>query len=237
MWRSGVPQRRNAMDICCASSVSTWPVGDRTPVPSGSLVRSRKWRERWDENAMIAWLSTGEGLLAAVIAAIGSVFTFTANRRAQYDRVLALTAESATSPIADDRHIIGKVFEPPSKLPADRPVLLTQDEIAALFRVLWYVQRVDALYASLRSPLRVERIGRAQALLLDSIGADLEAWRGYAALDLEDPDSHQVMVTSSARGLWHLSEAYERLCAQRAHNTRMMAPDGPVPTSPFQSSP
>jgi hypothetical protein len=146
---------------------------------------------------MISWLTAGEGLVAAAIAVIGSIFTFAANRRAQYDRVLALTAESA--------------FEPPSKLPDGRPVLLTHDEIAALFRMLWYVQRVDALYASLRPPLRAERTGRAQALLLDSIGADLEAWQGYIALDLEDPDSHQVAVTSSARGLNHLSEAYERL--------------------------
>jgi hypothetical protein len=115
-------------------------------------------------NAMITWLSAGEGLVAAAIAVIGSVFTFTTNRRAQYDRVLTLTAESATSPIADDRHIIGKVFEPPSKLPGDRPVLLTQDEIAALFRVLWYVQRVDALYASLRPSLRARHFGRARAL-------------------------------------------------------------------------
>ena len=186
---------------------------------------------------MIAWLSAGEGLVAAAIAVIGSVFTLTANRRAQYDRVLALTAESATAPIADDRHIIGKVFEPPSKLPGDRPVLLTQDEVAALFRVLWYVQRVDALYASLHPPLRVRRIGRTRALLLDSISADLEAWKGYVALDLEDPDSHQVVVTSSARGLRHLSEAYERLCTQRAHNSRVMTPDGAALMSPFASSP
>lgn len=168
---------------------------------------------------MITWLSAGEGLVAAAIAVIGSVFTFTANRRAQYDRVLALTAESASSPIADDRHIIGTVFEPSSKLPGGRPVVLTQDEIAALFRVLWYVQRVDALYASLHPPPWGRRIGRAQALLLGSIGADLEAWQGYVAMDLEDPDSHQVVVTSSARGLWHLSEAYERLCGQREHNS------------------
>lgn len=164
---------------------------------------------------MISWLSTGEGLVAAAIAVIGSVFTFAANRRAQYDRVLALTAESATPPIADDRHMIGTVFEPLSKLPDGRPVLLTHDDIAALFRVLWYVQRVDALYASLHPPLRPRRISRAQALLLDSIGADLEAWQRYVALDLEDPDSHQVVVTSSARGLNHLSEAYERLNTQR----------------------
>lgn len=164
---------------------------------------------------MVTWLTAGEGLVAAAIAVIGSVFTFAANRRAQYDRVLALTAESAMPPIADDRHMIGKVFEPPSKLPDDRPVLLTQDQIAALFRVLWYVQRVDALYASLRLPLLARRISRVQALLLNSISADLEAWEGYVARDLEGPDSNQVVVTSSAQGLNHLSEAYEQLCIRR----------------------
>ena len=87
---------------------------------------------------MNTWLSVGEGLIAAAIAVIGSVFTYTANRRAEYDRVLALTAESATSPIAEDRHTIGKVFEPASKLPRNRPIVLVEDEIAALFRVLWY---------------------------------------------------------------------------------------------------
>ena len=34
----------------------------------------------------------------------------------------------------------------------NRPVVLAEDEIAALFRVLWYVQRIDALYQSLRFP-------------------------------------------------------------------------------------
>jgi hypothetical protein len=157
-------------------------------------------------------------LIAAAIAVIGSVFTYTANRRAEYDRVLALTAESATSPIAEDRHTIGKVFEPASKLPRNRPIVLVEDEIAALFRVLWYVQRIDALYQSLRWPLRARHIGRIQALLLDSIAADLEIWQNYLDLDLEDTDSHQVAVTSSARGLRHLSGEYERLHAKREHN-------------------
>jgi hypothetical protein len=167
---------------------------------------------------MNTWLSVGEGLIAAAIAVIGSVFTYTANRRAEYDRVLALTAESATSPIAEDRHAIGKVFEPASKLPRNRPIVLVENEIAALFRVLWYVQRIDALYQSLRSPLRARHIGRIQALLLDSIAADLETWQSYLDLELEDTDSHQVVVTSSARGLRHLSGEYDRLHPKREHN-------------------
>jgi hypothetical protein len=164
-------------------------------------------------------LSVGEGLIATVIAVIGSVFTYTANRRAEYARVLALTAESATPPIAEDRHTIGKVFEPLSKLPRNQPVVLEEDEIAALFRVLWYVQRIDALYQSLRSPLRARRIGRIQALLLDSIAADLETWQSYLDLDLEDAHSRQVAVTSSAEGLRRLSGEYGRLHTRRRHET------------------
>jgi hypothetical protein len=168
--------------------------------------------------AVNAWLSVGEGLIATAIAVIGSVFTYTANRRAEYDRVLALTAESATPPIAEDRHTIGKVFEPLSKLPRNQPVVLDEDEIAALFRLLWCVQRIDALYQSLRSPLRARHIGRIQALLLDSIAADLETWQSYLDLDLEDTHSRQVAVTSSAQGLRHLSGEYGRLHANRQHN-------------------
>jgi hypothetical protein len=157
-------------------------------------------------------------LIATAIAVIGSVFTYTANRRAEYDRVLALTAESATSPVAEDRHTIGKVFEPLSKLSRNRPIVLDEDEIAALFRVLWYVQRIDALYRSLRSPLRTRNIGRIRALLLDSIAADLETWQSYLDLELEDTHSRQVAVTSSAQGLRNLSGEYGRLHAKRKHN-------------------
>lgn len=168
---------------------------------------------------MNAWLSVGEGLIATAIAVIGSLFTYTANRRAEYDRVLALTAESATSPIAEDRHTIGKAFEPLSKLPRNQPIVLDESENAALFRVLWYVQRIDALYQSLRSPLWAKHIGRIQALLLDSVAADLETWQSYLDLELEDTDSRQVVVTSSARGLRNLSGEYDRLHAKREPNS------------------
>ena len=172
---------------------------------------------------MNTWLSVGEGLIATAIAVIGSVFTYTANRRAEYDRVLALTAESATSPIAEDRHIIGKVFEPLSKLPRNRPIVLDEGEIAALFRVLWYVQRVAALYQSLRSLLRARHIGRIQALFLDSIAADLETWQSYLDLGLEDTHSRQVAVTSSAQGPRHLSGEYGRL--QAGESTTLVGDD------------
>ena len=85
---------------------------------------------------MNTWLSVTEGLVAAAIALIGSLFTLNVNRRAQYDRVLALTAESASSPIVEDRQTIGNVFEPTSKLSRNRLVVLAKDEIEALFQVL-----------------------------------------------------------------------------------------------------
>jgi hypothetical protein len=196
----------------------------RNLTPSAAR-RGRVWQHRrivkhrlTGREAVNTWLSVGEGLIATAIAVIGSVFTYTANRRAEYDRVLALTAESATPPIAEDRHAIGKVFEPLSKLPRDRPIVLADDQIAALFRVLWYVQRVAALYQSLRSPLRERHIGRVQALLLDSIAADLETWQSYLDLDLENTDSGQVTVTSSSQGLRYLSGEYSRLHPKRKHN-------------------
>jgi hypothetical protein len=61
-------------------------------------------------------------------------------------------------------------------------MVLADDQVAALFRVLWYVERVDALCQPLRSPLRARHVGRIQGLLLDSIAADLETWQSY--LDL-----------------------------------------------------
>jgi hypothetical protein len=48
---------------------------------------------------MGGWPTAGEGLVTVAIPVVGVLFTFTANRRAQYDRVLALVAESGTPPI------------------------------------------------------------------------------------------------------------------------------------------
>jgi hypothetical protein len=61
---------------------------------------------------MSVWISAWAALVAATIPLVGAVYTFTANRRAQYDRVLALASESGTAPISVDRHVIGTAFEP-----------------------------------------------------------------------------------------------------------------------------
>lgn len=157
---------------------------------------------------MSSWLTAGEGVLAASISVVGLVFTFSSNRRAQYDRVLKLTAESGMRPIADDRHVIGLVFEPQSKLAADRIVMLSEQEIAALFRVLWYFQRVDALYESLRPPLWAQRITRSQALILDSIGPTLAIWANYIGYKLKDADGCEVETSGADEGLCNLSSQF-----------------------------
>jgi hypothetical protein len=164
---------------------------------------------------MNSWLTAGEGVLAASIPVVGLVFTFTANRRAQYDRVLTLTAESSAPPIADDRHAVGLVFEPQSKLTRDQPVTLPEKDIAALFRVLWYFQRIDAVYESLRPPIWTSRITRTQALFLNSIGTTLNTWVNYVGYELADAAGRPVASSHSAQGLRHLSHEYDLLRARR----------------------
>jgi len=169
---------------------------------------------------MSTWLSTGDTLVAAAISIVGAVYTFTANRRAQYDRVLALAAESGKSPVSDDRHVLGIAFEPISSHPARQPLSLTQDQIKSLFNVLWYTQRVDAVYRSLRSPLRPRRITRTQATLLDSLGSTLDIWREYLNRSLFDPAGREITVWDSSGELLHLATEYNRLCARRNHRQR-----------------
>jgi hypothetical protein len=164
---------------------------------------------------MSTWLSSGDTIVAAAIPVVGAVYTFTANRRAQYDRVLALAAESGTSPVSDDRHVLGTAFEPLSSHPAGQSLTLTQDQIKSLFNVLWYTQRVDAVYRSLRSPLRPHWITRTQAILLDSLGSTLGIWRQYLDRRLFDPDGREITVWDSSGELLHLAMEYDRLCTRR----------------------
>ncbi len=169
---------------------------------------------------MSSWLSACAGVIAATIPVVGFVLTFTANRRAQHERVLTLTAESGTLPIAADRHMIGAVFEPRSKLPKGQPVILTGDQIAALFRVLWYFQRVDAVYQSLRPPLRGRRFTRTRSLFLDAIGGMAQIWVSSVAYALEDEANRNDDTACSVHGLLHLSDEYGRLSAQRERQIR-----------------
>jgi hypothetical protein len=167
---------------------------------------------------MSDWLNACEGIVATAIPVVGLVYTYTGNRRSQYERVLSLTGESGASPIADDRHLIGTTFEPTSKLPAGEPVPLGESEVKALFSVLWYFNRADALYVSLRPLLWPSRITRAQALLLDSLAAAVNTWSGYVSLTWADSAGRSINATGATGGLRHLATEHARLSARRARS-------------------
>lgn len=160
---------------------------------------------------MSTWLGTGEGIVAVAIPVVGLIYTYATNRRSQFDRVLTLVAESGTPPLSEDRHVIGMVFEPTFRFRPDQPITLTDTEIKSLFNVLWYAQRVSAMYRSL-SPLWPWRITRTQALLLDSLSDAVGTWESY----LRVVDRENVQIGESANALVYLTGEYRKLRRQRA---------------------
>ena len=149
---------------------------------------------------MSNWLNAAEGLVAGAVAVVGFIYTYATGRRSQYDRVLGLAAESGKPPVADDRHVAGMAFEPLSKHPQGQSVQLKEAEIKAVFSVLWYFERVNALYVSLRPMLRRERITRTQAVLLDSLGSALNAWEAYLHFKWVDENGVEVERDSATVG-------------------------------------
>lgn len=165
---------------------------------------------------MASLLVVAEGALAVAVPLAGLVFTASANKRAQYDRVLKFVAESGTSPIADDRHTIGLVFEPIEKLTDDKLVVLSEGQIGALFRVLWYFERVNAMYRSLASWLWPRHITRPQAIFLDSLGSTLLTWFGYVRkYKLKDTGGQTIDVSGTDEGLINLVKALAWLHGRR----------------------
>lgn len=164
---------------------------------------------------MSNWLGVVEGLVAGAVPVAGLIYTYLANRRSQYDRVLALTAESGMPPVAEDRHVAGMAFEPVSRHQPGQPVRLSDPEIKAVFNVLWYFERVDALYRSLRPAIRPDRIARTQALLLDSLGSAVESWTKYLDLTWADEEGHQLEADDTTGPLRHLNDERTRLAARR----------------------
>jgi len=157
---------------------------------------------------MASLLVVAEGALTVTFPLVALVFTASANKRAQYDRVRKFVAESGTSPIADDRHTIGLVFEPIEKLTGDKVVVLSEEQIAALFRVLWYFERVNAMYRSLAPWLWPRVITRPQAIFPDSLGASLLTWFGYVRkYELKDIGGETVDVRGTDEGLMNLMKA------------------------------
>jgi len=163
---------------------------------------------------MTNWLSVVEGLVAAAIPTVGLVYTYSANRRSQYDRVLAVVEQSCTPPVADDRHLAGTAFEPTSRHQPGQVVSLGEAEIKAVFNVLWYFQRAYAMYVSLRPPVWRARITRTQALLLDSLASPLTTWIGYLSLKWVDQDGCEVDASDATGGLRHLAHEYAKLAVR-----------------------
>jgi hypothetical protein len=164
---------------------------------------------------MSNWLGLLEGLVAGAVPVVGLIYTYLANRRSQYDRVLALTAESGVPPVSEDRHVAGMALEPLSRHPHGQPVRLSEPEIRAVFNVLWYFERVDALYLSLRPVLRPGRITRTQALLLDSLGGAVTTWTSYLNLSLVDEAGNKVDAGDTIGPLRHLAREATRLAARQ----------------------
>jgi len=163
---------------------------------------------------MTSILAIAEGVASIAIPAVGLVYTYTANRRAQYDRVLAMTDQSCTPPVSDDRHVAGTAFEPTSKHAPGKTVKLSETEIKAVFNVLWYFGRADALYVSLRPPVWPDHITRAQRLLLDSLAAAVEIWAGYLRYSWVDGHGREIDATDATPGLQHLTSERARLIAR-----------------------
>jgi hypothetical protein len=163
---------------------------------------------------MTNFLAAAEGFAGVAIPAVGLVYTYTANRRAQYDRVLAVTDQSCTPPVSDDRHVAGTAFEPTSKHAPGEAVRLSQAEIKAVYNVLWYFGRADALYVSLRPPIWSDHITRAQRLLLDSLAASVEVWAGYLEFSWVDEHGRGIDVTDAIIGLQHLATEHARLLSR-----------------------
>jgi hypothetical protein len=163
---------------------------------------------------MTSILAIAEGVAGIAIPAVGLVYTYTANRRAQYDRVLAMTDQSCTPPVSADRHVAGIAFEPTSKHASGKAVKLSEPEIKAVFNVLWYFGRADALYVSLRPLVWPDHITRAQRLLLDSLSAAVETWAGYLRYSWVDEQGREIDATDAIVGLQHLASEHARLIAQ-----------------------
>jgi hypothetical protein len=164
---------------------------------------------------MSGLLGVVEGLVAAAVPVAGLAYTYLANRRSQYDRVLALTAESGVPPVAEDRHVAGTAFEPVSGHRPGQPVRLTEAEIKAVFNVLWYFQRAGALYRSLRPALRPGRVTRTQALLLDSLGSAVGSRAKYLDLTWADESGREIEADDALGPLRHLAGERTRLAARR----------------------
>lgn len=163
-----------------------------------------------------------------VFAGASVAFTWTANRRAQYERVLVETAKVTTGDVAQARDRVGGILEPhrPAKPDAHLPpdLKLTRDVISDIFTVLWAFERLDGLYESLGGVLPPGKPNRPQRLLLIAVHGAVETWHEYAQgtyVDLKTDKA--VSLIRSGAGVARLHKEMRRLRRYRTKQPSVVA--------------
>lgn len=150
------------------------------------------------------------GFAVALVPVVGLIFTASTNRRAQYDRVLGVTALLTSGDVVESRHAAGIKFEAVAPLPPStitNPVVnLTEEELKALFNVLWAFERINGLFVSLKRSWFSFRLSKAQKLLLDVSAGAITMWSSYAQFEIRDPSGKQIDLVPSKNGLVNLAE-------------------------------
>jgi hypothetical protein len=150
------------------------------------------------------------GFAVALVPVVGLIFTASMNRRAQYDRVLEVTALLTSGDVAESRHAAGLKFEafapsPPATI--TNPVVnLTEEELKALFHVLWSFERINGLFVSLQRSWLSFRLRKAQKLLLDVSASAITIWNSYTQFEVRDLSGKKYDLAPSKDGLVNLAE-------------------------------
>lgn len=120
-----------------------------------------------------------------------------------------MTSLLTSGDVAESRHTAGMKFEavtPSAPSSITRPVVnLTEEELKALFNVLWTFERINGLFASLQRPWFGFRSSKAQKLLLDVSAGAITMWSSYAQFDVRDPPGNKLIWCRARMGLlaWH----------------------------------
>lgn len=150
------------------------------------------------------------GVAVVLVPVVGLIFTASTNRRAQYDRVLDVTALLTSGDLVESRHAAGikieAVVQTSSSTMTEPVVSLTEDELKALFNVLWAFERINGLFVSLQRSWFGFRLSKAQKLLLDVSAGAITIWIRYVQFDLRDPSGRQLDLVPSKNGLVNLAE-------------------------------
>jgi RHS repeat-associated protein len=115
----------------------------------GRMNREDPWRRRMSRGPYALGV-VGCTLVAAsmtlILGLATAAFTLNSIRRTDFERVRQLQADLTTGPVAAARHIVGSAMEDRTR--AGR-VDLDDDQIQALYLVLWCFERIDGARATL----------------------------------------------------------------------------------------